>query len=118
MDLSSLDAVEQFAKKLNALNRLNALIENAGIALDQFGLADGMETSVTVNVAATMLLAIGAMPKLQESAKRFGIKPHLVVVASMTAFDMKGVVEGIEGDIFNALSQETSNMAIRYVHVV
>jgi len=68
LDLTSLDSVEAFAKRLDKLERVDALIENASIALDTLGFANGVETSLMVNVVGTMLLAVRAVPKLQESA--------------------------------------------------
>ncbi|KAJ3526721.1 hypothetical protein NM208_g11050 [Fusarium decemcellulare] len=109
LDLASLDSVENFAKRLDTLDRIDALIENASIALDTFTLSEGVETTVTVNVLGTMLLAIRAMPKLRESASRHGIKPHLVIVSGMTAFDCKGALDGINGDLFEALSKKEDN---------
>ncbi|KAF2456237.1 putative short-chain dehydrogenase [Lineolata rhizophorae] len=115
LDLASLDSVEAFAKRLDTLDRVDALIENASLALVQFSLTEGMETSLMVNVASTMLLAIRALPKLRASAKMFKIQPHLVVVTSGTAFSQKGVLEGTEGNIFDALSAKgTTNIAERY----
>jgi hypothetical protein len=45
-------------------------------------------------------------PKLEESARRFGIVPHLTVVGSAGAFDAKGMLEGIEGGIVEAFNTE------------
>ncbi|KAM5350375.1 hypothetical protein ACJ41O_006880 [Fusarium nematophilum] len=111
LDLASLGSVEKFAKRFQGLDRVDALIENVSVALEAFNLSEGMETSVVVNVLGTMLLAIRAMLKLRHSAARFGIKPHLVIVSSMGVFSMKGALEGIEGDIFEALSREETSMA-------
>lgn len=114
LDLASFDSVEKFASRIQFLDRIDALIENAGVAMAEFTLSEGMETSLMVNVAGTMLLAMRAIPKLQESAQRFKITPHIAIVASEVAFDCEGVVEGIDGDIFEALSKpETTNMNVQ-----
>lgn len=113
LDLTSLDSVEAFSKRLNTLDRVDALIENAGIALDKFSLAGGVETTLKVNVISTVLLAVRAFPKLQESAKRFGITPHIVVVSSGAAFMANGILGGIDGNIFNVLSEEKASLANR-----
>ena len=105
IDLASFDSIEKFAKRVLALDRLDALIENASVALGNFTMAEGMETSVMVNVVGTLLLAHRALPKLQESAQKFGITPHLTVVSSETAFFVPGVVEGIREDLFVAVSK-------------
>ncbi|KAJ3523389.1 hypothetical protein NM208_g12473 [Fusarium decemcellulare] len=114
LNLASLASVESFAMKLQTLDRLDALISNASVALAEFTLSEGIETSVTVNVLSTMLLAIRAMPKLQESAKTFGIRPHLSVIASGTAFDCQGMLEDLGSNIFEELSKRPPSMASRY----
>ena len=108
LDLTSLDSVEMFSKRLAKLDRLDALITNAGVVMGQFQVAEGMELSLLVNVVSTMLLAFRALPKLQETAKRFGIEPRLVVVTSNSALErnMKLSVEKLRGDVFDALSTQ------------
>ncbi|KAM0420904.1 hypothetical protein ACHAPT_011293 [Fusarium lateritium] len=113
LDLASLDSVEEFAKKLQTLDRIDALIQNASVALAEFTLSEGVETSITVNVLGTMLLAIRAMPKLQESARTFAINPHLVIVSSLTGFQCEGVLEKHNGDLFEVLSTKEADMAGR-----
>lgn len=116
LDLASFDSVEKFANKIQTLDRIDALIENAGVAMAEFTLSEGVETSVMVNVAGTMLLAMRAIPKLQESARKFNITPHISIVASEVAFTCEGVIEAIEGDVFEALGKpETTKMNVQYV---
>jgi NAD(P)-dependent dehydrogenase (short-subunit alcohol dehydrogenase family) len=107
LDLNSHESVKEFGEKVQGLDRVDAIIENASVALVKWTIAEGLETTLTVNVVSTMLLAILVLPKLQESAKRFGISPHLVVVGSGVAFQAKGVLEKIHGDIFEGLGRET-----------
>ena len=106
LDLTSYDSVKEFAKKVQGLDRVDAIIENAGVALDKWSTAEGLETTLTVNDVSTMLLAVLVLPKLQESGKKFGILPHLVVVGSGVAFEAKGELEKIDGDILEGLNQE------------
>jgi hypothetical protein len=60
---------------------------------------------LTVNNVSTMLLAVLVLPKLQESARTFNISTNLVVVGSNVAFDAKGVLENVDGDILEGLSR-------------
>lgn len=96
LDLASLSSVERFCEKIETLNRLDALVANASVALGEFSLTEGTETSMLVNVIATTLLAVRTLPKLQQSAKKFDIQPHLVVVSSIVAFDTKREMDKIE----------------------
>jgi retinol dehydrogenase 12 len=82
LNLSSYASVKAFAKRAAELDRIDAIIENASVAMEKCEMAEGTEISMTVNVYSTFLLAILLLPKLQESAKKFGIQPVLNVVAS------------------------------------
>jgi len=106
LDLTSLDSVEAFARRIDTLERLDALIANAGVATARFETIEGMELSLVVNVVSTMLLAFRALPKLQESARRLGIQPHLVIVSSNAAFEsnLERIMEQLQGDVFDGLS--------------
>lgn len=109
LDLTSLDSVEAFAQRVDKLDRLDAIIENAGLVMTKFELVEGIEHSLLVNVVSTMLLAFRVLPKLQESAGRLGVQTHLVIVSSNTAFEsMKNHLETLQGDVFDALSNKKS----------
>lgn len=87
LDLASFSSVKAFVTKAcGELERIDALIENAGVMLDQFKLVEGMETCMTVNVVSTVLLGQLMMPKLSEVARQSGIKPRLVFVVSTLGF--------------------------------
>lgn len=105
LDLGSFASVKEFAAKVQGLDRVDAIIENAGIALDTKTISEGLETTLTVNVVSTFLLAVLVLPKLKESAKRFGTLPHLVIVGSNTALGAKGELEKVDGDILDSLSE-------------
>lgn len=88
LDLASYDSVKAFAKRvITELDRIDAVIENAAIAVSQGTRAEGHLLSLTVNVYSTFLLAVLLLPKLKESAKTFGILPHLSIVSSGVGFD-------------------------------
>lgn len=116
LDLSSYDSVKAFAAKANKeLERIDALIENAGIALDQWVSAEGHESSVTINVYSTFLLAILLFPKLKDSASKFGILPHLVIVSSGAAVMAKDLLLSIKDDPLGKMDVEESGMMGRSV---
>jgi NAD(P)-dependent dehydrogenase (short-subunit alcohol dehydrogenase family) len=108
LDLSSFASVKAFAARaIKNLDRIDGLVENAGVALDKWSLAEGHETSVTVNIISTFLLAVLLLPKMTVSAKTFGIMPHVVVVSSGAAFMLdKGALERIEGDVFGGMDDQ------------
>ena len=105
LDLSSYQSVEQFAQRASKLPRLDVLLENAGIATQKFTLVEGNESTITVNVVSTFLLALLLLPKLRETATTFNVLPRLVIVSSevhaMTSFP-----ERKTDNIFNTLNDE------------
>ncbi|CAM1501274.1 Fc.00g104360.m01.CDS01 [Cosmosporella sp. VM-42] len=99
LDLASYDSVKAFAKRATEeLNRIDAVIENAAVAMSQRTLAEGHVMPVTVNVFSTFLLAVLLLPKLSESAKKFGILPHIAMVTSRAGFDFHEDWEKIKDD--------------------
>ncbi|KAM6523002.1 hypothetical protein FALCPG4_012607 [Fusarium falciforme] len=116
LDLASYASVKAFAARANAeLPRIDALIENAGIASKKWSWAEDNETMVTVNVISTFLLALLLLPKLRETAARYNTRPNVIIVSS----DMHYTVDFKEKDapegIFNSLNDEKkADMAGRY----
>jgi retinol dehydrogenase 12 len=82
LDMSSCDSVKAFVERLITLSRLDALIASAGMMADIFSLTEGRESTVTINVISTFLLALLSLPKLKDSASRVNTRPHLCVVVS------------------------------------
>jgi retinol dehydrogenase-12 len=75
-------SVLEFAKKCESLERLDAVVENAGIAVEEYEECQGTERTIVVNVISTFLLAILLLPTLRKSAKKTGTKPRLTIVSS------------------------------------
>ena len=86
LDLSSYESVKDFAKRAQGLERIDTLLENAGVATNNFYEVAGNESTITVNVVSTFLLALLLLPKLQETSKKFNIKPTLTIVSSEVHF--------------------------------
>jgi NAD(P)-dependent dehydrogenase (short-subunit alcohol dehydrogenase family) len=113
LDLASYASVQAFAARAVAeLDRLDALIENAALALDSWTVAEGHETSTTVNVYGTFLLGVLLLSKLRETAARFGgagggnVLPHLVVVTSGAALVVKDLFMAIKDDPMGKMDDE------------
>ncbi len=116
LDLSSYDSVKAFADRASKLQRLDVLLENAGIAADKYSQAEGHERSITVNVISTFLLALLLLPKLKSTANQFNTSPRLTIVSSeVHGWTKFKEWEQPTGQIFPALSNEkTANMGERY----
>ena len=116
LDLASYDSVKSFANRaIKDLTRIDGLIENAGIGLDTWSLAEGHETSVTVNIISTFLLAVMLLPKMMTSARQFKSLPHIVIVTSGAAFMMnKAELDKVQDDPFVEMdNQKASDMTKR-----
>jgi retinol dehydrogenase-12 len=116
LDLSSYDSVKEFAAKASKLDRLDVLLENAGISTTTFALAEENESTITVNVVSTFLLALLLLPTLKETARNYNKQPHLVIVSSEVHFlsDLPER-EDPSGNIFDTLSDGSkAGMSSRY----
>ena len=83
LDLGSYDSVEQLVRRAQGLQRLDAVVENAGIAgSKKWEVVEDNEAMITVNVISTLFLGLMILPKLRETAVKFNVQPHLVFVSS------------------------------------
>lgn len=118
LDLSSYDSVQAFADRAaKALPRIDVVIENAGISTLKWRLAEGNESTLTVNVISTFLLALLLLPKLKQTAVACNVRPSLVIVSSDLAcvarlLERKHAESGFLLDALN--NQSWADMQGRY----
>jgi NAD(P)-dependent dehydrogenase (short-subunit alcohol dehydrogenase family) len=118
LDLASFESVRKFAARTEReLERVDGLLQNAGAYLDAWTEAEGMETSMTVNVVNTMFLGVLMMPKLAETARKFGTAPRMVFLVSglgVTNEARGQLVKGGEANILQGLNEKKAqNMDLR-----
>jgi retinol dehydrogenase 12 len=114
LDLQDYDSVKAFANQCKGLERIDAVVENAGILAQDFRLVNGHEATVETNVISTFLLALLLLPKLKETADRFSIKPYLVIISSDVHYIAK-FNERKSPKIFDALKDKgMTDMNDRY----
>lgn len=83
LDMEDYESVNAFAASVSsALPRVDVAILNAGKMSQEFYIAEKDESTITVNVVSTMLLALLLLPKLRASAQDGRPTPRLVIVAS------------------------------------
>ncbi|OTA95459.1 hypothetical protein M434DRAFT_69350 [Hypoxylon sp. CO27-5] len=116
MDLSSYASVKAFAERATReLERIDVLLENAGVNCFDWYWAEDNEMTLTINVVSTFLLAFLMLPKLKETAVRFNTQPRLTIVTSDTHyfvdFPEKDAPEGIFNNMNN---REKSSISGRY----
>ncbi|RFU77323.1 short-chain dehydrogenase [Trichoderma arundinaceum] len=119
LDLASYDSVKAFAKKIESVDRIDALVLNAGASIPSWQIKEGSEGHVTVNFISNFLLVFAALPQLQAAAKKHDIKPRLVIVGSMGGFFVEESTKkfpktGILDDL-NDKAKWQSDFANRYV---
>lgn len=105
LEVGSYDSVKAFASRVEKLDRVDAVIENASVAMLSYEEVEGLESTLTINVLGTFLLATLLLPRLQQIAKTHGINPRLVVVGSETALREEESLEKIEEDLLDGLSK-------------
>lgn len=99
------------------LSRLDAVVLNAGVSLDKFELAEGIESTLTINVVSTFLLAQLVLPKLSETGRAQATDTHLTFVGSMIHIfaKTKQLCDTESGEILRTLSDPAqADMANRY----
>ena len=119
LDLGDYDSVKQFLERVKGLDRLDALLQNAGLITGKFVVTPGGdEIHIAVHIVGAVLLGLGVLPKLRETGKRFEKKAILSFVGSDTHYVAQpGVLKaaGEDGSLFEVLNKE-ENMAGRCVY--
>ncbi|KAF5522097.1 Short chain dehydrogenase atnD [Colletotrichum aenigma] len=117
LDLSTYAAVQVFAKQISQeLDRIDGFVCNAGVMIDQWATFEGVESSIFVNVVNTLFLGVLMMPKLSESARKFGIQPTLLFIVSVLGYTVKAEMDkSHNGSVFDGLNDpKRANMDSRY----
>lgn len=83
LDLSSYDSVVRFGRRLDSLDRLDVLVNNAGVMMYNFVRAEEDDILITVNVVSTLLLSLLALPKLRETSLKFDKETVLTFTGSL-----------------------------------
>lgn len=88
LDLTSFDSVKEFCRRVDALDRVDAVVENASVAMvaPEGTLAEGYECTITVNVISTFLMALLLLPTLRKTAAKLNTQPRLTIVSSDAHF--------------------------------
>ena len=108
LDMASYASVQKFAARVDSeLDRVDIFIANAGVARFEHSMAEDNESTITVNVVSTFLLAALVMPKLKATAAKFKTRPTFTITSSEvhghTQFPQKSAPDG---EIFATLNQK------------
>ncbi len=108
LDLESPASIKAFVDRATALERLDVVVNNAGIhsmGSGGFRVVNGTERSLAVNTIGTFLLAFQLVPKMRETARRYGTTPVMTTVSSALYEDAK-YPEGCGRDVFAWFKEE------------
>ncbi|KAL2063262.1 hypothetical protein VTL71DRAFT_5067 [Oculimacula yallundae] len=108
LDLSSTASTIAFSERVNKeLDRVDVLVENAGINTKTFVVSENTEQTMQVNVLNTFLLALLLLPKLTETSKVVDSEPHLTIVTS-EAHHLTKFPQVNSEDIYKSLNDKKS----------
>ncbi|KAI8623136.1 putative short-chain dehydrogenase/reductase family protein [Xylariaceae sp. FL1651] len=83
LDLASRTSVKAFAARAKSFERLDVVIENAGMLTHDFAIAEDNESTITVNVINTFLFALLVLPKLRHTLTRLNKEVVLTFTGSL-----------------------------------
>lgn len=108
LDLSQRSSVQSFATKaIETFDRIEAIIENAGVAGAGAKDDEGQLLTITVNVTNTFLLLLLLLPKLRADSKTFGYQPRVSVVTSGTGLELGDYWATVADDAVTNLNADT-----------
>jgi retinol dehydrogenase 12 len=107
LDLGSYESVKAFAKRAESLQRLDVLVNNAGLTKSTFNTIEDNEETIVVNVISAFLLGVLLLPKLVETAKTRNTRPHLVMITSEVHFLTTLAEVSGPGNVFDILADES-----------
>ncbi|KAI1427425.1 putative short-chain dehydrogenase/reductase family protein [Xylaria sp. FL1777] len=114
LDLESRASVQAFATRADSLDRLDVVVQNAGVLTHDFTLVEGNEKDITVNVINTFFLAFLLLPKLRSTSVQFSKEVVLTFTGSLVHW-LAGFPERNSPSILQALAnKDNADMRQRY----
>jgi NAD(P)-dependent dehydrogenase (short-subunit alcohol dehydrogenase family) len=111
LDLANFDSVKAFARRATEeVKRIDAIVENAAVALGEWSTAEGHERTITVNILGTLLLGVLLLPLLVGSGRRFNITPRLVFTYSEASWTAQQQFAKIKDSHLAKLDNETDSI--------
>lgn len=88
LEMDKYDSIKAFASRCHSLDRLDVVVENAGVLRNTYEESEGTEISIKVNVIGTFLLALSLFPILRRSQARTGQTSRVVITSSSVHFNV------------------------------
>ncbi|KAI0426547.1 putative short-chain dehydrogenase/reductase family protein [Xylaria sp. FL1042] len=115
LNLASRTSVQAFATRANRLERLDVVVQNAGMLTHNFLLVEGNEATITVNVINTFLLAFLLLPKLRSTSTKFGKEVVLTFTGSLVHWLADFHEWNSSGILQELAAEDKADMKQRYV---
>lgn len=106
LDLSNYESIKSFCQRAGSLDRLDGVLQNAGIMPTKFSVLEDQESTITVNVIGATLLGLLVLPKLQSSAEKTGLRGRLEFVGSDLQYIAMFKEAETSGTLMDALKDE------------
>lgn len=105
-DLADFESIRAFVKRADGLDRLDAVMQNAGIYPPKTWTADkeGTEITVKVNTLGPIYFAYAILPKLKASAEKTGLMGRLSLNGSDIMFLSTFTKQNLPGALIDALN--------------
>jgi NAD(P)-dependent dehydrogenase (short-subunit alcohol dehydrogenase family) len=116
LDLSSYESIRAFGARVQTLDRLDAVIQNAGVLTNYYKVEreSGLESHIAINSVAAVLVGLLALPKLKETARQTGTRTRLSFIGSDLHWVATFKEADHEGSLFEVLGDEKiANMSDR-----
>ena len=82
VDMGDWGSIKAFATRAGSLDRVDAVVESAGVGSKTYKEVAGMEAMIAINVVGTFLLALNLLPILRTSGRKHNTISRLSVVTS------------------------------------
>ncbi|KAL1296759.1 hypothetical protein AAFC00_000225 [Neodothiora populina] len=119
LDISSFSSVKAFADRAKGLDRLDAVLQNAGAINPKFEILDesGEESNLMTLVTGPVLFGLLLLPILRASAKKTGSRGRLAYVGSDTHYIAQAKESQVaDRPLFDAMNDpKIANMGNRYM---
>ncbi|KAI1312054.1 putative short-chain dehydrogenase/reductase family protein [Xylaria venustula] len=113
-DLASSISVRSFAARANNLERLDIVVQNAGVLTHDFERVETNERTITVNVINTFLLALLLLPKLRGTSTELNKEVVMTFTGSLVHW-LASFPERNSASILEALAdKDKADMRQRY----
>lgn len=88
LEMDKYDSIKSFASRCNSLERIDVVVENAGILRNTYEESEGTEITIKVNVIGTFLLALNLFPILRKSYEKTRQASRLVITSSAVHYNV------------------------------